>query len=53
MGIVMQITMSALTVFGFCVWLDMANDGLPKALKLIGNICFYIIPIGLIIQIWQ
>lgn len=53
MGIVMQITLTALSIFGFLLFLDLVNDGLPKVLKVIGNACFYIIPIGLIIQIWH
>jgi hypothetical protein len=48
-----QIAMSALVVFVLLFVLDTANDGLPKYLKAIGGLCIFIVPIGLIIQIWQ
>lgn len=53
MGVVMQVVASAFVIFAFVWMLAIAVDELPKPLKIIGNICFYIIPIGLIIQIWQ
>lgn len=48
-----KIALSALVLLSLLFALDLVNDGLPKYLKAVVGLCIFILPVGLIIQIWQ